>query len=692
MLQVHPDSTCDVCLDQYTFSNTAKTPHAIACGHIFCFECLAHLNHPTSCPLCRKAFARDRIKKLHVDRHVPGEREAAMPAAWDLVQRLARCARSESPIRTTDDLIGEAQRWLEVDNRKELFPEVDAVLSALVKYKSLQERSHDLQARIDSLTARLQRQEEAVRDEGRKDALVEHGLTRKISELESQLDFYRQRFPGLRELAPEHHPRVNGPPPEDRANDAHNPNNHPLPLPPRPIWHPFTSRHPNYVPTGNSQEPYLRTSIPPVPYAHQTGAGAVYYEGASYEERVVPGVVHDMASRDAPPEREQARSRSGHRDRSAERRSRRRDEESDRARRRRDRHRRNTLDDADETMILPGEPPLGGNALGIHPVSLRPGGLGKYSSAAPPDPSTSRVGGAPSSRPPTSHGMAPPLATASSVPGSTYREAPQSNDADSYHPRRGDTISRPSSTPIGPVLSSWAAPDLANSSLNSLGLSAAAQDVGGSNSQTGRASSASIPFTARDSVSSWGTADSAPGQNDIFSTLRPLASAPPDSNLSHSDLLPRSDGQLLGTGRSGLIATPQPQFPQISMPQAFHGPPEYDSDSRPYSAYGHHPRSQSQTSLPSVRDSSQPAILPRFTPGDRGFPYASVPPMPSYPIATPASRPSSRPFPMPLIPPLPYISAPPVNTASRPPNNTSQISLPGVSVSQSQHTNLRPHH
>ncbi|KAF8273541.1 hypothetical protein EI94DRAFT_1442328, partial [Lactarius quietus] len=68
MLQVHPDSTCDVCLDQYVFSNPAKTPHAIACGHIFCLECLAHLNHPTNCPLCRKAFGIDRVKKLHVDR------------------------------------------------------------------------------------------------------------------------------------------------------------------------------------------------------------------------------------------------------------------------------------------------------------------------------------------------------------------------------------------------------------------------------------------------------------------------------------------------------------------------------------------------------------------------------------------------------------------------------------------------
>jgi hypothetical protein len=53
------------------------------------------------------------------------------------------------------------------------------VFSALVKYKSLQERFHDQQATITSLTSRLHR-EEAMRDEDRKDALVEHSLTRCV--------------------------------------------------------------------------------------------------------------------------------------------------------------------------------------------------------------------------------------------------------------------------------------------------------------------------------------------------------------------------------------------------------------------------------------------------------------------------------------------------------------------------------
>jgi hypothetical protein len=137
----------------------------------------------------------------------------------------------------------------------------------------------------------------------------------------------------------------------------------------------------------------------------QTGAGAVYYEGARYDDRVVPQAVRDMAARDPGSERERARSRSGHRDRSAERRSRRREGESERDhrhRRRRDRHRRDTAGD-DEVLVERTAPagghPSMGNALGIHPGSHYPG-QGLYATAPPvaggvhpndPYPSTSRL-------------------------------------------------------------------------------------------------------------------------------------------------------------------------------------------------------------------------------------------------------------------------------------------------------------
>jgi hypothetical protein len=172
---------------------------------------------------------------------------------------------------------------------------------------------------------------------------------------------------------------------------------------------------------------------------------------------------------------------------------------------------------------------------------------------APPvasGPSTSRARGGSVSRPPTSHGMAPPIAGTASVPGSAYRDASYSNGAGSFHSHRGDgSISRPSSTPIGPVLTPWTAPGLANPSMNSLGLSERSRDVGSTHSQAARPVP-SIPFTARDSVSSWGTADSTSTHGDLFSTLRRLDSAPADSGLPSNDLLPRPDGQLLGIVRA----------------------------------------------------------------------------------------------------------------------------------------------
>jgi hypothetical protein len=248
---------------------------------------------------------------------------------------------------------------------------------------------------------------------------------------------------------------------------------------------------------------------------------------------------------------------SGHRDHSAERRNRRRDGESDRTRRRRER-RRDTLEGAVEPTVLPGEPPLVGNALGIHPSSLRPG-QEQYTS----DPSTSRPGGAPPSRPPTSHGVPPPppLVGTSNVPGFAYRgEPPHNNGASSFYSQPGDNnyISRPSSTPIGPVHSSWAAPGLANASLNSLGLSEPVRDAGGNNNNSQRARPMSASARDNSSVSSWGTADSTPAQGDLFSTLRPLSSAPADSGFPTSDLFPRPDGQLLGVVRAHFR---RPSFP-----------------------------------------------------------------------------------------------------------------------------------
>ncbi|KAJ7783573.1 hypothetical protein DFH07DRAFT_726884 [Mycena maculata] len=98
-------SCCDVCLDAYSWASAddSNSPHAIPCGHIFCRACLASVE-PTNCPLCRKAFNRDRIKKLHVD--LPES-----DPATDLLHRVALgfYAEQEDKARLSDDLTA----WLD---------------------------------------------------------------------------------------------------------------------------------------------------------------------------------------------------------------------------------------------------------------------------------------------------------------------------------------------------------------------------------------------------------------------------------------------------------------------------------------------------------------------------------------------------------------------------------------------------
>ncbi|KZT25972.1 hypothetical protein NEOLEDRAFT_294554 [Neolentinus lepideus HHB14362 ss-1] len=67
MLVVHPNSTCDVCLEGYTNGN--NIPHSISCGHVFCLRCLQSLTR-LICPLCRTTFDPTGIRRLHVDKSV----------------------------------------------------------------------------------------------------------------------------------------------------------------------------------------------------------------------------------------------------------------------------------------------------------------------------------------------------------------------------------------------------------------------------------------------------------------------------------------------------------------------------------------------------------------------------------------------------------------------------------------------
>ncbi|PCH38935.1 hypothetical protein WOLCODRAFT_29268 [Wolfiporia cocos MD-104 SS10] len=115
MLIVHPASTCDVCLDPYSWEAPGNCPHAIACGHVFCLNCLRSLD-PSLCPLCRKAFDPSRIKKLHIDRYTPTDSQG-MPIVGrteedELLHRIALFFGDSASDEDVNEVLEEVREWL----------------------------------------------------------------------------------------------------------------------------------------------------------------------------------------------------------------------------------------------------------------------------------------------------------------------------------------------------------------------------------------------------------------------------------------------------------------------------------------------------------------------------------------------------------------------------------------------------
>ncbi|KAF9527179.1 hypothetical protein CPB83DRAFT_768874 [Crepidotus variabilis] len=63
MLTLSAGSSCDVCFER--FGRDLKAPCSIICGHVFCFDCVSHVNR--LCPLCRTHFEPSSCIKLHLD-------------------------------------------------------------------------------------------------------------------------------------------------------------------------------------------------------------------------------------------------------------------------------------------------------------------------------------------------------------------------------------------------------------------------------------------------------------------------------------------------------------------------------------------------------------------------------------------------------------------------------------------------
>ncbi|KAJ3739034.1 hypothetical protein DFH05DRAFT_710155 [Lentinula detonsa] len=161
MLIVHRSSCCDVCLDPYSWQDesTLKEPYAIPCGHIFCKECLERTATST-CPLCRKRFSRDSIKKLHMD---------APPANDDseIVQKLILAWDDELEVV---NVLEEVEQWLQRTESSALL-QLKKVQADFQKFKRRKADDRFRIKRLESSLMHLQRSNEY--DRGREADTIE---------------------------------------------------------------------------------------------------------------------------------------------------------------------------------------------------------------------------------------------------------------------------------------------------------------------------------------------------------------------------------------------------------------------------------------------------------------------------------------------------------------------------------------
>lgn len=67
---------------------------------------------PSTCPLCRKAFLPDRIKKLHIDRPPNYSDNDDSMRVSELLQRVALVSGENAAEEQVMSVISEVQQWL----------------------------------------------------------------------------------------------------------------------------------------------------------------------------------------------------------------------------------------------------------------------------------------------------------------------------------------------------------------------------------------------------------------------------------------------------------------------------------------------------------------------------------------------------------------------------------------------------
>jgi hypothetical protein len=108
---VRPRMSCATCSNADT---------SLSCGHIFCKTCLGALS-PSSCPLCRKPFGLDKVKRLIVDRPPSDSADVAaahadgpQAEATQFLEQVAIVSNQQTSLEDAMKIIDGVKEWLAV--------------------------------------------------------------------------------------------------------------------------------------------------------------------------------------------------------------------------------------------------------------------------------------------------------------------------------------------------------------------------------------------------------------------------------------------------------------------------------------------------------------------------------------------------------------------------------------------------
>lgn len=252
MLVVHPASTCDICLDPYSITaEPVKSPHAIACGHTFCLTCLRNLS-PSACPLCRKTFRQDSIKKLHIaelpelDRASEGAENAQL---LSLLQRVALASTEDAPDDEVVQVLAEVDEWLSQHSEDSNSNQpLRSAVASLQRYKALQDQTARDKVEHKRLRHELKYSRKNADQDLKSSQAVKESLLTQIEELKAmhsrEISRLQAKIDSLKNV--------------QRAQNTHishrNASN-PLPPPPEPL--PLDRFPPFLRPGANDIDPRL---------------------------------------------------------------------------------------------------------------------------------------------------------------------------------------------------------------------------------------------------------------------------------------------------------------------------------------------------------------------------------------------------------------------------------------------------